>query len=105
MILYLTGIFYFVMGWFTKLKPKKKIGNSGYHTKKARSSQQAWDFAQRYSAVAFQWTGLGLIFLALGTPYLSRFNIPYFSYVYMLFFVGLTVTPVVGTEIALRKHF
>ena len=105
-IVYVVGIFYFVMGWLSKLRPRKEISSrSGYHTKRAQSSQKAWDYAQRYSSVGFQWAGLGLIALGLASPYLPGIGAENLAIPFVGLFVVLIISPMVATELALRKHF
>ncbi|HHB79690.1 MAG TPA: SdpI family protein [Saprospiraceae bacterium] len=106
LVVYLAGIFYFAMGWLSKLRPKKEITNrAGYHTKRARSSQKAWDFAQRYSAISFQWAGLGLVALGLAAPYLPGVGRDNLAIPFVGLFVALIISPMVATELALKKRF
>ena len=105
-IVYIVGLFYFVMGWISKLRPRKEISpKAGYHTKRARSNQKTWDFAQRYSAIAFQWAGLGLIGLGLVAPYLPGLGSDNLAIPFVGLFVLLILSPILGTEMALRKKF
>ncbi len=106
LVVYLAGIFYFAMGWLSKLRPRKEISNrAGYHTKRARSSQEAWDYAQRYSAVSFQWAGMGLIGLGLVAPFLPNIGEANLAIPFVVLFVALIVAPLVATELSLKKHF
>jgi len=106
MVVFIAGILYFVIGWFFKLRPPKKINpRVGYRTKRARSSQKAWDFAQRYSAVALQWTGMGLIALGLAAPYLPGIGKSNLAIPFVALFAILIIAPIIATELALKKHF
>ena len=106
LVVYIIGIIYFAMGWFFKLRPTKKINrNVGYRTKRSRSSQKSWDFAQRYSAIAFQWAGLGLIGLGLIAPYLPGLGEEDLALPFIGLFILLVIAPILGTEVALRKRF
>ncbi|MCP4443214.1 MAG: SdpI family protein [Aureispira sp.] len=65
LILGLTGLTFILAGAVSFLWPAKEINDwSGYRTKRSRSSQQLWDFAQVYSA---KWImGIGLFMTLLG---------------------------------------
>ncbi len=105
-IVYITGILYFVLGWFFKMRPPKGINpRYGYRTKRAKSSQQAWDFAQEYSTTGLKWAGLGLIGLGLIAPYLPGIGPSNLAIPFVGVFALLIIAPIVGTEIALRKRF
>lgn len=46
----LTGVVFLLLGWVLYKYPPKEINSRyGYRTSKSMKSQQAWDFAQKYS--------------------------------------------------------
>lgn len=104
-VLGLSGILFIIVGGIMIFFPPKKINNLyGYRTSSSMSSQERWDFAQRYSALllikggAFT-TVLGVIISLL--PISKRTDIllstpTLLAVVFLLFF---------KTERALRKHF
>ena len=49
---------------FWMCPPKKINGLYGYRTTRSRKSQEAWDFAQRYSAKLMTMFGLAALVLA-----------------------------------------
>jgi len=106
MVVFIAGILYFAIGWFFKLRPPKQINpRVGYRTKRSRSSPKAWDFAQRYSAVSFQWAGMGLIALGLAAPFLPGIGENNLAIPFVALFSVLIISPMVATELALKKRF
>jgi len=106
MVVFIAGILYFAIGWFFKLRPPREINpRVGYRTRRSRSSQKAWDFAQRYSAVAMQWAGMGLIALGLAAPYLPGVGKENLAIPFVGLFALLIISPIVATELTLKKRF
>jgi len=106
MVVFIAGILYFAIGWYFKLRPPAEINpRVGYRTKRSRSSQKAWNFAQRYSAVALQWAGMGLIALGLIAPYLPGVGKSNLAIPFVGLFALLIISPMIATELALKKRF
>ena len=84
----------------------------GYRTIRSRKSQEAWDFAQKYSAKMM--TVLGLVALAVASiSHWLRSRLCLNSEYVMLYDIGITavlvvmvvIPSIVMTEIKLRKRF
>ena len=84
----------------------------GYRTIRSRKSQEAWDFAQKYSAKMM--TVLGLVALAVASiAHWLRSRLCLNSEYVMLYDIGITavlvvmvvIPSIVMTEIKLRKRF
>ncbi|GEM_PF-5332094 len=104
LVSYFTGLMYYLLGWFFKRRPPRdRHGRKGHRSRRARSSQAAWDFAQRYSATAFQWVGLGIMALGFAARYLPAFAARPALFVGL--FAILIVAPLIATELALKKRF
>ena len=97
---------------FWAYPPKKINGLYGYRTTRSRKSQEAWDFAQRYSAKLM--TVLGLVALIVAAAaHLFRNSLCINSDYLMLYDVCITLLlpiivvlpPIVLTELELRKRF
>ena len=97
---------------FWMYPPKKINGFYGYRTTRSRKSQEAWDFAQRYSAKMM--TMLGLVALAVASiAHWLRSRLCLNSEYVMLYDLGITLLltiifvlpPIVLTELELRKRF
>jgi uncharacterized membrane protein len=110
---HLIGVLFIVIGLVQYYLPPKKINRwYGYRTPAARSSQQAWDEGNRFSAIYMMKAGLVLL-IALFFVYagMIRFNVnidtlKLVSYVIM-FGGAMTVAilSVVITEKHLKKTF
>ena len=110
---YINALTLLVGGIVFWMYPPKKINEFyGYRTTRSRKSQEAWDFAQRYSAKLM--TVLGLVALAVASiAHWLRSRLCLNSEYVMLYDIGITavlvvmvvIPPIVMTEIKLRKRF
>lgn len=103
---FLTG-FIFIIAAIIQLKfPPKKINSLyGYRTKSSMSSQEAWDFAQIYSAKLMLRFGAGLCLIALLLKEVSFSNVGY-ELVTSTFIITLLVVVMLAiVEKALKKRF
>ena len=84
----------------------------GYRTTRSRKSQEAWDFAQKYSAKMM--TVLGLVALAVASiAHWLRSRLCLNSEYVILYDIGITlllpiivaIPPIILTELELRKRF
>ena len=92
--------------------PKKINGLYGYRTTRSRKSQEAWDFAQRYSAKLMTMFGLAALVLAAVAHWLrnclcinSDYLILYDICITLLLPIIVVLPPIVLTELELRKRF
>jgi len=103
LIIYSCGGIFIITGLLLKRYPPKKINNwYGYRTRRSRSSQGHWDFAQTYSARLLLLSGLYMIAAGL----LSRFlNIPdsQQSTIAIILIIALSTLPIILTERALKN--
>ena len=97
---------------FWMYPPKKINGFYGYRTTRSRKSQEAWDFAQKYSAKMM--TVLGLVTLIVAAAaHLFRNSLCINSDYLMIYDITITfalpiivaILPIVFTESELRKRF
>lgn len=110
---YICPLIFLVVGIVFWMCPPKKINEFyGYRTTRSRKSQEAWDFAQRYSAKLM--TVLGLVALAVASiAHWLRSRLCLNSEYVMLYDNGITavlgvmlVLPIIVlTELQLRKRF
>ena len=110
---YISTLILTVVGVVFWMYPPKKINEFyGYRTTRSRKSQEAWDFAQRYSAKLM--TALGLVALAVASiAHWLRSRLCLNSEYVMLYDNGITAVlvvmvvlpPIVLTELELRKRF
>ena len=110
---YSCPLIFLVVGVVFWMYPPKKINEFyGYRTTRSRKSQEAWDFAQRYSAKLM--TVLGLVALAVASiAHWLRSRLCLNSEDVMLYDNGITAVlvvmlvlpPIVLTELQLRKRF
>ena len=110
---YISTLILTVVGVVFWIYPPKKINEFyGYRTTRSRKSQEAWDFAQRYSAKLM--TALGLVALAvasiahwlrsrlcLNSEYVMLYDIC----IMLLLPIIVVLPPIVLTELELRKRF
>ncbi len=105
-ILGLCGLIFLFAGIVqTKFPPKKINSLYGYRTSSSMRSQEAWDYAQKYSAKVSIWVGVimiifGLIFLLL--PNISNDYRVWFS---LLIIFTLVAFLIISTEIKLKRKF
>ena len=97
---------------FWACPPRQINGFYGYRTTRSRKSQEAWDFAQKYSAKMM--TVLGLVTLIVAAAaHLFRNSLCINSDYLMLYDICITllltiiyvVPPIILTELELRKRF
>ena len=110
---YISTLILTVVGVVFWMYPPKKINEFyGYRTTSSRKSQEAWDFAQKYSAKMM--TVLGLVALAVASiAHWLRSRLCLNSEYVMLYDIGITavlvvmvvIPSIVMTEIKLRKRF
>ena len=97
---------------FWKYPPKKINGLYGYRTTRSRKSQEAWDFAQRYSAKLLTIFGFAALNVA-AAAHLFRNRLCVNSDYLMLYDICITlllsiivaIPPIILTELELRKRF
>ena len=110
---YICTLIFTVVGVVFWMYPPKKINEFyGYRTTRSRKSQEAWDFAQKYSAKMM--TVLGLVTLIVAAAaHLFRNSLCINSDYLMLYDICITlllpiivvILPIVLTELELRKRF
>ena len=110
---YINALTLLVGGIVFWMCPPKKINEFyGYRTTRSCKSQEAWDFAQRYSAKLM--TVLGLVALAVASiAHWLQSRLCLNSEYVMLYDNGITAVlvimvvlpPIVLTELQLRKRF
>ena len=110
---YISTLIILVVGIVFRMYPPKKInGLYGYRTTRSCKSQEAWDFAQRYSAKLITMFGLAALVVAAIAHWLRNclcFNSDFL----MLYDICMTLplpiivvlSPIVLTELELRKRF
>jgi uncharacterized membrane protein len=97
---------------FWMCPPKKINGLYGYRTTRSCKSQEAWDFAQRYSAKLLTIFGFAALIVA-AAAHLFRNRLCVNSDYLMLYDICITlllpiivaIPPIVLTELELRKRF
>ena len=110
---YISTLILTAVGVVFWMYPPKKINEFyGYRTTRSCKSQEAWDFAQKYSAKMM--TVLGLVALAVASiAHWLRSRLCLNSEYVMLYDIGITAVLVVMvvlplivlTELELRKRF
>ena len=110
---YICPLIILVVGIVFWMYPPKKINEFyGYRTTRSRKSQEAWDFAQRYSAKLMTILSLAALIVAaaahlfrnslcINSDYLMQYDIC----ITLLLPIILVLTPIVLTELELRKRF
>jgi uncharacterized membrane protein len=110
---YINALILLVVGVvFWTYPPKKINGLYGYRTTRSRKSQEAWDFAQRYSAKLLTIFGFAALNVA-AAAHLFRNRLCINSNYLMLYDICITsllpiivaIPPIVLTELELRKRF
>jgi uncharacterized membrane protein len=101
-----TGFVFWAMALYLGARPPKKINHIyGYRTKRSMASQDAWDFAQIYSANLMYRSGLILLALSLVRVYISGFMEVLEVIVSMFIVIGSCLYLIVDTENALKSKF
>jgi uncharacterized membrane protein len=110
---YIGPLIILVVGVVFCMYPPKKINEFyGYRTTRSRKSQEAWDFAQRYSAKLMTVLGLAALAVASIAHWLrirlclnSEYVMLYDNGITAVLVVMLVLPPIVLTELQLRKRF
>jgi uncharacterized membrane protein len=97
---------------FWMYPPKKINGLYGYRTTRSCKSQEAWDFAQRYSAKLITMFGLAALVVTAIAHWLRNclcFNsdllMLYDFCIIVLLPIIVAIPPIILTELELRKRF
>ncbi len=110
---YISALILTVVGIVLWMYPPKKINEFyGYRTTRSRKSQEAWDFAQRYSAKLLTMFGFAALIvgaaahlfrnsLCINSDYLMLYDIC----ITLLLPIIVVLTSIVLTELELRKRF
>ena len=110
---YISTLILTVIGLVFWTYPPKKINEFyGYRTTRSRKSQEAWAFAQRYSAKLMTIFGLAALIVA-AAAHLFRNRLCINSDFLMLYDICITlllpiivaILPIILTELQLRKRF
>lgn len=102
----LCGLIFLITGIIQlKFLPKKINSLYGYRTSSSMRSQEAWDFAQKYSAKVSIW--VGVIMIMFGFIFLFLPNIPNDYQVWISLFIIFTLVAflIISTEKKLKKKF
>lgn len=92
--------------WLMILYPPKKINWwYGYRTPRSKQSQEAWDFAQAFSAPKFRLSSILLISLTILGACLPHFDKNLARVIALSSLVLLVGIPIIQTERALKKRF
>ena len=110
---YISSLIFTVIGLVFWMYPPKKINEFyGYRTTRSRNNQEAWDFAQRYSAKLLTIFGLAALIVA-AAAHLFR-NSLYVNSDYLMLYdvciilllpIIVAIPPIILTELELRKRF
>ena len=110
---YINALIWTVVGVVFWTYPPKKINEFyGYRTTRSRKSQEAWDFAQRYSAKLLTIFGFAALIVAaaahlfrnslcVNSDYLMLYDVC----IILLLPIIVVLPPIVLTELELRKRF
>ena len=110
---YIDALILTVGGAVFWMYPPKKINEFyGYRTSRSHKSQEAWDFAQRYSAKLMTIFGLAALIVAavahwfrnclcINSDYLMLYDIC----ITLLLPIIVAIPPIILTELELRKRF
>ena len=97
---------------FWTYPPKKINGLYGYRTTRSCKSQEAWDFAQRYSAKLITMFGLAALIVEAIAHWLrnclcfnSDFLMLYEITIKLVLPLIVVIPPIILTELELRKRF
>ena len=110
---YINVLILLVVGIVFWMCPPKKInGLYGYRTARSRKSQEAWDFAQRYSAKLITMFGLAALVVTAIAHWLrnclcfnSDFLTLYDITIKLVLPLIVVIPPIILTELELRKRF
>ena len=110
---YISALTLTVVGLVFWMYPPKKINEFyGYRTTRSRKSQEAWDFAQRYSAKLMTILGLAALIVTAVAHWLRNcicFNsdllMLYDFCIIVLLPIIVAIPPIIFTELELRKRF
>ena len=110
---YICPLIILVVGIVFWMYPPKKINEFyGYRTTRSRKSQEAWDFAQRYSAKLMTIFGLAALIVAAAAHFFrnslcinSDYLMLYDICITLLLTIIVVIPPIILTELELRKRF
>ena len=110
---YICTLIITVVGVVFWMYPPKKINEFyGYRTTRSRKSQEAWGFAQRYSAKLMTIFGLAALIVAAAAHLFlnslcinSDYLILYDICITLLLLIIVAIPPIILTELELRKRF
>ena len=110
---YICPLIFLVVGVVFWMYPPKKINEFyGYRTTRSRKSQEAWDFAQRYSAKLITMFGLAALVVTAIAHWLqnclcfnSDFLMLYDITTKLVLPLIVVIPPIILTELELRKRF
>ena len=110
---YICPLIFTVVGVVFWMYPPKKINEFyGYRTTRSRKSQEAWDFAQRYSAKLMTIFGLAALIVAAAAHLFrnslcinSDYLMLYDNCITLLLPIIVAIPPIILTELELRKRF
>jgi len=101
-----TGLVYWAMALYLKSSPPKKINNIyGYRTQRSKASQDAWDFAQLYSADLMYRSGLFLMAVSAARVFMTGFMEAIEVIISMFIVIGSCLYLILDTEKALKTKF
>ena len=110
---YINTLILTVVGVVFWMCPPKKINEFyGYRTTRSRKSQEAWDFAQRYSAKLITMFGLAALVVTAIAHWLRNclcFNSDFLMLhditIKLVLPIIVAIPPIILTELELRKRF
>ena len=110
---YINTLILTVVGVVFWMCPPKKINEFyGYRTARSRKSQEAWDFAQRYSAKLITMFGLAALVVTAIAHWLRNclcFNSDFLMLhditIKLVLPIIVAIPPIILTELELRKRF
>jgi len=101
----LSGITFYITGFYIKKKPpKNKNAGYGYRTAGSMKSQERWDFAQKHSADKIQFWSVGLVLMSI-PMYFSHWSENTKLWVAIGIVLLFLMIPVFQTESALEEKF
>jgi len=103
---FLTGIIFIIAALVQIKFPPKKINSLyGYRTKNSMKSNEAWEFAQKFSAKIMLKFGIGLCFLAIILKNISFSKAEYEVVLATFIITFVVVIMLVIVEKELKKRF
>lgn len=103
LLLFVSMVFIITGHWMYRKPPKEPNLWKGYRTKRSKSSQEAWDFAQKFSS---EWMVKVGYFLGIFSTIFLLLPDTTTMIVFATFCISLgCVVPLIKTEQALKKKF